>query len=231
MTCSSVLRFAAWAILAAFLAGRSSGPAYGFSEGVGSDKGKAEKTSGTVVSTKELSVDLKADGSQHTFYAAKRDEALIETIAQLAPQDNVTITWRQKGGKKMIDKIEGRGTLQGTVTARTQYWIEVKPDKGAPQRFTPAWVGGSPAEGGGLDKNTLKKMSRAKPGDTVLVAWEISEGKCATDVKVLAKGSGTSATVKAPRTTPPHHPYRHSPNPNPIHAARAHWIWHYRHLP
>ena len=228
MTCSSVFRFAAWAlwaILAAFLAGRVSGPAYGFSEGSGSDRGGAEKTTGAVVSTKELSVELKASGSQHTFYAAKRDQAIIETIGQLAPQDNVTITWRQKGGKKIIEKIEGRGTLQGTVTARTDFWIEVKPDKGAPQRFTPAWVGGAPAEGGGLDKNTLKKMLRAKPGDKILLTWEISEGKCAVDVKVLVKGPGTSPTVKAPRTIPPYH-YAYPP-----HMPGRHWIWYYRHGP
>jgi hypothetical protein len=222
MGSQSVLRFAAWglwAVLAASVAVDSSAPAYGDSEGSGSGKGEAEKSSGSVVSTKAQSVELKVDDNQLTFYAAKTAKGIVETIGQLAPQDNVTITWRQKSDKKWIEKIEGRGTLQGLVTAKADTWIEVTPDKGAPQKFMPAWVGGAPADGGGLDKNMLKKISKSNAGDKVRVTWEISEGKRVVDVKVLARAPNPAPTAKAPRPAPQTHP-----------ASRA-WIWRARHLP
>jgi hypothetical protein len=76
-------------------------------------------------------------------------------------------------------------------------------------------------QGGGLDKNILKKISRANAGDKVRLTWEISEGKRVVDVKFLSKSPGGSPTAKNPRATP-----QNTPHP----SART-WMWRARRLP
>jgi len=179
------------------------------SGGFGSGADGVEKTAGTVVSTTTQSVDLKLSNGQITFHAVKRAKEILFTIGQLAPQDSVTITWTQKDGRKWIQKIEGRGTLDGVVTARTDAWVNVKPDNGDPQKFLFPWAGRSPEEVAKLDQKVAKKISRARVGDKARVTWEISDAKRVVDVKYLSKApaekskSHTASPQAASHNRPP----------------------------
>jgi hypothetical protein len=178
------------------------------SGGFGSNADGTEKTAGTVVSTKPQSVDLKLTSGQITFHAAKGAKEILGTIAQLAPQDPVTITWTQKSGRKWIQKIEGRGTVEGVVFARTDVWITVKPDSGAPQTLVFPWAGRSLEEIAKLDQNLMKRISRAKVGDKARLTWEISDAKRVVDVKYLSKNPAKKSPPKAgnPQKARPNQP-------------------------
>lgn len=84
-------------------------------------------------------------------------------------------------------KLTGKkGRTIGLLTARGQNFIEVKADgevKG--RRYVPRWVGGSPADGGGLDKRMLKTFESLKIGSRLQVDWIYEERLRAIAVKVL----------------------------------------------
>lgn len=185
-------------LLAQGVSAVAAGPSFG------SGKDGVSRTSGTVVSIAGQAVELKFEGSQLTFHAPKGSKALLETTAQLAPDDNVTIAWTQKDGKKWIQAVEGRGTVQGLVTGKTNALIEVKPEAGKAQRFSLVGPGGMPPTAGTPEAAVLKRLARAGVGDKVRLTWEITTaGKQAVDVKFLARaaeaksGSGKAAPPKA----------------------------------
>jgi len=180
------------------------------SSGFGSGTDGMEKTDGTVVSTTPQSVDLKLTGGQITLHAAKSanksTKEVLSIIGQLAPQDSVTITWTQKDGRKLIQKIEGRGTLDGVVTARTDAWVNVKPENGAPQKLLFPWAGRTPQEVATLDQKLLKKIARARVGDKARLTWEISDAKRVVDVRYLSKTPAEKSPSHAasPKKKPSH---------------------------
>jgi hypothetical protein len=154
-------------------------------------------TTGRVISTASQSVELKSDTTQVTFYATKTSKAILAIVGQLAPSDNVTITWTQKDGRKWIQKIEGRDTVEGLVTARTDLGIVVKPDNGDPQNLLFPWAGVPKEDVAKLDQKALKRASQAKVGDRVRGTWEISDAKRMVDVKYLAKAPGNKSSSNA----------------------------------
>lgn len=84
-------------------------------------------------------------------------------------------------------KLTGKkGRSIGLLTARGQNFIEVKADgevKG--RKYVPRWVGGLPADGGGLDKKMLKTFESLKIGSRLQVDWVFEERLRAIAVKVL----------------------------------------------
>jgi hypothetical protein len=161
------------------------------SSGFGAGDRGVEKTEGSVVSTTPHSVDLKLPEGQITLDApkgtAKRTKEIHNILSQLVPDDVVTVTWLERDGHKLIQKIEGRGTIEGTVTARTEVWVDVRPEKGAPQKLPFPWAGRTREEMAKLDQNHLKKIERLRVGDKVHVTWEISDAKRVADVRYLSK--------------------------------------------
>jgi hypothetical protein len=154
-------------------------------------------TTGKVVSAAGQSVEVQADNGKLTFQANKASKAILATVAQLAPSDNVTITWVQKDGKRWIQKIEGRDTVEGIVTGRTDLAVEVRPEQGAVQRILFPWAGVSPEQVAKMDQQLLKRIGQARIGDKVRLTWEISDAKRAVDVKYLAKAPGQKPPTKA----------------------------------
>ena len=66
------------------------------------------------------------------------------------------------------------GTWTGKVTEKGADWIRILNAEGKSERFTPRWIGGMPADGGGLDKAMLEKIQAVKVGATVTIkfVWE-----------------------------------------------------------
>lgn len=78
------------------------------------------------------------------------------------------------------------GTVIGILVAKDKNSIEVKAageEKG--RRYVPHWIGGMPAQGGGLDKKMLKIFAELQVGSRVEVKWEFEERLRAVEVKVL----------------------------------------------
>ncbi len=185
------------------------------SSGFGSGADGVEKTAGTVVSTTPQSIDLKLTSGQITLHAPKsankNAKEILAIIGQLAPDDSVTVSWTQKDGRKTIQKIEGRGTLEGVVTARTEAWVNVKPDKGDPQKLLFPWAGLTPQDAAKLDQKLMKKIGRTAVGDKAQLTWEISDAKRVVDVKYLSKAPAGKSQANTASKKPGH------PNPSPRH--------------
>ena len=94
---------------------------------------------------------------------------------------------QDKKEAKKKDPMEGKkGTIIGILTGKAENYIEVKsPGEEKARKFVPEWKGGAPAQGGGLDKEVLKKFSGLKVGSRVEVEWVFHERLRALDVKVL----------------------------------------------
>jgi hypothetical protein len=78
------------------------------------------------------------------------------------------------------------GTVTGIVIAKDKNWIEVKADgeeKG--RRYVPRWIGGKPADGGGLDRKMLKTIADLKIGSRVRLEWEFEERARAVKIELL----------------------------------------------
>ncbi len=90
------------------------------------------------------------------------------------------------------EKKEGKegksGKTIGVLTAKGEKFIEVKAageEKG--RKFVPRWIGGAPAQGGGLDKAMLKTFSELKVGSRLEVEWTFDERLRAVKITVLQK--------------------------------------------
>ena len=78
------------------------------------------------------------------------------------------------------------GTLTGIVTAKDKNTIDVKADgEEKARKYFPRWVGGNPAQGGGLDKDTLKTFADLKIGSRIRMEWEFEERPRAVKIEVL----------------------------------------------
>lgn len=62
------------------------------------------------------------------------------------------------------------GTSSGTIVSLEKGKLVLKTGDGN-LLFMPHWKGGMPKDGGGLDKATLEKLEKFKPGDQVTIAW------------------------------------------------------------
>jgi hypothetical protein len=88
--------------------------------------------------------------------------------------------------KKNEEPDKKSGTVTGMLTAKDKNWIEVKADgEEKARRYTPRWVGGKPADGGGLDKKMLQTFTDLKIGSRVRLEWEFEERARAVKVEVL----------------------------------------------
>src|SRR5690349_17899606 len=95
-------------------------------------------------------------------------------ILELAGQEAVVLGQEKKKEK---DPQEGKkGTVIGTLTNKGENFIEVKaPGEEKARKYVPQWIGGAPAKGGGLDKNTLKAIREVTVGSRIEVEWIFNE--------------------------------------------------------
>lgn len=90
--------------------------------------------------------------------------------------------------KKEKDPNEGKmGKSIGTLTEKSEKFIEVKADgEEKARRYSPLWVGGTPAQGGGFDKKVVKTFTELKVGSRVEVEWLFQERFRAVKVTLIA---------------------------------------------
>jgi hypothetical protein len=82
------------------------------------------------------------------------------------------------------------GTVTGTLTAKGETWIEVKADgEEKARRYTPHWVGGAPAQGGGFDKAVLQTIRGLKVNSRVRLEWDFEERPRVVKVEVLKEAA------------------------------------------
>ncbi|MEN9362138.1 MAG: hypothetical protein RL095_3673 [Verrucomicrobiota bacterium] len=83
------------------------------------------------------------------------------------------------------DAKEGdKGTVSGSILSIERGILTLTTEKGR-FRVLPYWRGGMPADGGGFDKETLKKLEGFKKGDKVSVAWTFEEHPRIDSIKKL----------------------------------------------
>jgi cyclic lactone autoinducer peptide len=86
---------------------------------------------------------------------------------------------------KEPEKIK-KGRAIGVLTAKSANYIEVKADGEEKRRkYVPRWIGGDPAQGGGLEKDMLKTFQALKIGNRVQIDWLFEERFRAVKVVVL----------------------------------------------
>ncbi len=146
---------------------------------------------GVVTATKDRSVTLKtASGDTLTFRVAEANKLTALEVSQLNPGEEIGVVWVEEEGQRWVQDIAGRGVVEGVVTGLGDRWIQVAQEGKPPVRFIPPWHGGNPDEGGGLDKEVLRKLGTVRVGDRVALTWEMPEGKRVVDVKVLKREGG-----------------------------------------
>jgi hypothetical protein len=84
---------------------------------------------------------------------------------------------QEKKDKKQKNPQEGKkGSVIGTLTAKTENTIELKADgEEKARKYVPQWRGGQPAQGGGPDKEIVKIIKGLKVGDRLEVEWLFEE--------------------------------------------------------
>ncbi len=95
------------------------------------------------------------------------------------------------GDKKAEPAEKRKGTVAGVVTARGDTFLEVKADgEEKARKYTPRWVGGVPAKGGGFDKDIVKQISQLKVGSRVRIEWEFDERPRVIRIELLRAADG-----------------------------------------
>ena len=69
---------------------------------------------------------------------------------------------------------ETKGQIAGQIVKKDGGKLTVKGEQGE-LVLMPHWRGGAPKDGGGFDKDTLKKLEEFKVGDKVKVSWVFEE--------------------------------------------------------
>lgn len=146
---------------------------------------RGEQTKGIVVSAGKETLKLKTGDRIASFAIPGRSKIAALEVSQISPGQTVTVTWAMDGDRKYLKDIDARGTVVGKVTKLGDQWVEVTAPGGKPQRFTPCWVGGMPGQGGGFDKDLLRKLGKLRVGMKVTLTWEMPEGRRVVDLKVV----------------------------------------------
>jgi hypothetical protein len=135
------------------------------------------------------------------------DKAMVKQIAERRVGDKVELKWVFVERKRVVElklleaapaetpkpaptgtSVLGdakSGTFAGTVSEKGENWIRVKTADGKSERFMPRWVGGMPADGGGLDKDMLRIIAAVKVGDKVEVKFVVDERPRVVELKVV----------------------------------------------
>jgi uncharacterized OB-fold protein len=77
------------------------------------------------------------------------------------------------------------GTITGVVAEKGENWVRIRPEKGEAMRLMPKWVGGTEAQGGGLDKDMLSTINKLRIGEKVEAKWIVQERPRVIELTVL----------------------------------------------
>ena len=143
-------------------------------------------------------IEVKADGEQKArrylpfWRGSGLDQEMVERLKRIYVPNRVELTWKMEEGRRivaveMIVPEQEEGVVTGTVSAKAEHWIEVTPEGGPPERYTPRWIGGLPKDGGGLDRDMVRALAPLQVGDRVEVKWVRDERKRVVGVRVLER--------------------------------------------
>ena len=117
------------------------------------------------------------------------DKEMLEQIRELIPTNRVRVKWEFEERARVVEvktlvPKRKKGTVRGTIVAKGENSIDVKPTgKGPVERYLPHWRGGNPSDGGGLDKKVLRQIVPLKVGKQVTLKWEYDERKRIVNVR------------------------------------------------
>ena len=118
-----------------------------------------------------------------------------QLILALAMSATLVLGSLVAAGEKKEEKKSG--TVAGVVTAKDKNWLEVKADgEEKARRYTPKWIGGMPAQGGGLDKKILQAIAEIKVGSRVRLEWEFDERPRVVKLDMLKSPNGKDEPKK-----------------------------------
>lgn len=123
-----------------------------------------------------------------------RDEHLrvvdIEVLAQ-SGQDGEEGAGTADGSTQQepsAEPTQKSGNFAGVVVSKGENWIAIRPDgERESQKFYPRWIGGSPQQGGGLDKEALQAIKETAVGAHVQVGWVWNERYRLTALQIIPK--------------------------------------------
>lgn len=126
------------------------------------------------------------------------DKETLAAIKKLVLTTLVSVTWEMQDNQRRIVSMKSlpfdgkTGTVSGTVLAKGENWIDVKPKDGLTERYMAKWIAGPPnaegkPQGGGLDKDLLKAIAALKIGSTVEVKWFADERKRLDTLTVISE--------------------------------------------
>ena len=167
------------------------------------DEVESRKTSGEVTSTTDSTVTLKAKDGESTTFHVGDNKLTIHEAGQLLKGDKVTIAWVQDGERRRIRDIDGEGVLEGIITSLGDAWLEVQTEGKHKVKLRAPWRGGNPADGGGPDREVVKKIGTVRVGDEVAVTWAMPEGKRVMDVRLRKAADRTAVPVGDLTKAPP----------------------------
>ena len=157
------------------------------------DEVAAQRTAGEVTAATESTVTLKTKEESVTFHVPRENKLTQHEAGQLLKGDKVTVVWAESEGQRVIRDIDGEGVVAGTVTGLGDAWIEIATSADRKLKLNAPWRGGNPSDGGGPDRDVVKKLAAVHVGDSVDVTWAMPEGKRVMDVKRRQTGDLTKA--------------------------------------
>jgi hypothetical protein len=111
------------------------------------------------------------------------DKDTLAALKKVYLSNLVEVSWQLQENQRRIVSItaivpaEKTGAVTGTIVAKGENWLDLKPKAGPVERYMACWVGGMPKDGGGFDKEMLKTIAAVKVGDAVTLQWRYEERK------------------------------------------------------
>lgn len=111
------------------------------------------------------------------------EQSVLDMIKNVFPLNRATLEWRLENGQLKVASLRthtpssGEGVLTGVIREMGKGWLEIECADGTRERLIPRWIGGMPAQGGGLDKKTVQAISRLNPGEKVSIQWKFDVRK------------------------------------------------------
>lgn len=154
---------------------------------------ESRRTSGEVTAVTDGTVTLKVKDNQTETFQVGDNKLTGHEAGELHKGDRITIAWFEKDGRRWIEDIDGEGVVEGTVTSLGDAWLEVETSGDRRIRLRAPWRGGNPADGGGPDRDIVRKIASVHRGDRVAVTWTMPEGKRIVDVRLREATNLTKA--------------------------------------
>lgn len=92
-------------------------------------------------------------------------------------------------------KAGDKGVAEGTIQSIERGIVMVKTDGGT-LKFLPYWHGGMPKDGGGFDKDMLRRLESFGKGDRVRIEWTLEEHHRIDSILKLEDAAGAEKSAR-----------------------------------